>query len=901
MKPNEENPELILQHCRTLGLPENGIAYVREVVTSPPSRNVRNGRGNVTVRFASLKMKHTVQCESHTVEFVFVQIHERRKATRRYYDQPIPIRLNYVRPDGRAITFLHTPDFLTIEDDKVALNECKPRESYQDLIEKHPGRYVLDEAGHLRYPAAENAAAEFGIIYRIWSPGDGDRTLAQNLQFLTDYYREETPQVPQDVTSAVIDVVRKKLAITIEELRRELPALSVDHLYTLIAQNVIFCDLRKDLVSNQKTALLYIDEAMAKAHEIVRLNQSKCDSALSVVSVTIGAQVIWNDRLFEIANFDGDSVQLVQGDRLTRLQRSLFDQLAQRGEIKGLDSTNGQTLPAEIREVFQAATARDFEIATERWEILQDPSGLKARKTPKSTQRRWRHDRKAAEHTFGCGYLGLLPQFYARGNHNPRLPQAVYDLVDQSIDHYYLSLKQRNKRAVFGFIKLECGRRGLPSPSYQWIVDRINSRDKRATILARRGRRAAYRFTPQIHGRPNPNVADRPWALALVDHTRLDICLISDDTGEPLENPWLTLVIDAYSRRALAFAISFDSPSYRILMVMVRLIAQRWGRMPEQLSVDGGKEFSSIYFQTLLALCECSIVKRPPAQPRFGCLIERAFGTLDTSFLYNLAGNSQIMKCVRQVTKSVRPEGQAVWSLESLHDLLSAYFFDLYDNRPHSELGMSPAEKYGVGMKQFGAREHRIIVPNEDFLLMTLPSTPKGTAKVIPQRGVLVRGIYFWAEEMKSSQFEGRQVEIRYNPFNIAECYARLGKRWVKCVSRYNSVFQGKSEKEIMIASEMIRQDQRRFGRISKGITESQYAHFFASQVEPEERLRKQRLKDMALSRIYGKTMETALSSTPSSNGAHPVTEGELTPSGNNGQFSQDLWPANASRILPEL
>jgi putative transposase len=422
---------------------------------------------------------------------------------------------------------------------------------------------------------------------------------------------------------------------------------------------------------------------------------------------------------------------------------------------------------------------------------------------------------------------------------------------------------------VYGFIKLECDQRGLPAPSYQWTVERINARDNHTIVLARRGRRAAYKFTPQLHGKPNPNHANRPWALALADHTRLDIRLVSDDTGEVLGNPWLTLVIDPFHRGPLAFAISFDRPSYRILMVIVRLIVQRWRRMPTQFSVDGGKEFSSIYFQTLLARCECSLIRRPPAQPRFGSTIERTFGTINTSFLHNLAGNSQIMKHVREVTKSVLPDGQAVWSLETLHDLLSAFFYDLYYNRPHSELGMTPAEKYAVGMEQSGVRDHRMVMPTEDFLLMTLPTTPKGTAKVVPQRGILVRGIYFWADEMKSSQFEGRQVEIRYNPFNIAECYARLGKHWVKCISRYDSVFRGKSEKEIMIASEAIRQERRQFGSSTKGVSESQYARFFATRVEPEERLRKQRLKDMALSRIYGKTMETALVSGPSGNGVH--------------------------------
>src|SRR6266853_4608373 len=110
MPTKEKLPELILDHCRKLSLPAKGLAYVREVVTSPPSRKVQSRRGNVTVRFASRKMRMTIQCESHTVELVFVIIQEHRQRTHWFYDQPLALKLKYTRPDGRAVTILHTPD-----------------------------------------------------------------------------------------------------------------------------------------------------------------------------------------------------------------------------------------------------------------------------------------------------------------------------------------------------------------------------------------------------------------------------------------------------------------------------------------------------------------------------------------------------------------------------------------------------------------------------------------------------------------------------------------------------------------------------------------------------------------------------------------------------------------------
>src|SRR5207244_13388665 len=82
---------------------------------------------------------------------------------------------------------------------------------------------------------------------------------------------------------------------------------------------------------------------------------------------------------------------------------------------------------------------------------------------------------------------------------------------------------------------------------------------------------------------------------------------------------------------------------------------RRHNRLPQCLVVDGGPEFHSTYFEALLARYECTKKTRPPAQARFGSLVERVFGTTNTQFLYNLLGNTQMTRNVRQVTKSVNP------------------------------------------------------------------------------------------------------------------------------------------------------------------------------------------------------------------------------------------------------
>lgn len=127
-------------------------------------------------------------------------------------------------------------------------------------------------------------------------------------------------------------------------------------------------------------------------------------------------------------------------------------------------------------------------------------------------------------------------------------------------------------------------------------------------------------------------------------------------------------------------------PAFRGL----RICVQRCGRFPQAVVVDGGKEFHSVYFDTLLARYHCTKKTRPGAKPRFGSVIERLFGTSNTEFVFNLLGNTQAAKQVRLLTKATDPHGQAVWTLADLSSYLSEWAYQIYDQDEHEALGMTP-------------------------------------------------------------------------------------------------------------------------------------------------------------------------------------------------------------------
>src|SRR5437016_14383384 len=101
-------------------------------------------------------------------------------------------------------------------------------------------------------------------------------------------------------------------------------------------------------------------------------------------------------------------------------------------------------------------------------------------------------------------------------------------------------------------------------------------------------------------------------------------------------------------------------------------------------------EFASVYFETLLARYACAKETRPAGRPRFGSVCERLFGTTNTRFVHTLAGNTQLVRQSRKVTRAVHPKGQARWTLGALSTRLCEWAYEVYDTLDHPALGQSP-------------------------------------------------------------------------------------------------------------------------------------------------------------------------------------------------------------------
>lgn len=268
---------------------------------------------------------------------------------------------------------------------------------------------------------------------------------------------------------------------------------------------------------------------------------------------------------------------------------------------------------------------------------------------------------------------------------------------------------------------------------------------------------------------------------------------------------WWTTMVDAYSRRILAQYVTFDEPSYRSCMMVIRECVRRWTRLPKTIVVDNGPEFHGCYFKFLMAAFKIAVKFRPKGNPRYGSVQERPYGTANKQFFHKVLGNTKLTKDIRLVVKSHNPILLAVWNMKAMVPRLDEWSYKVFDTQSHSALGMNPRDAFNQGLARDGYYPNSFIRYCPDFIFLTSPTTKKGTAKVIENGPyIVVNYIKYFSHALNNPNVLGKQVEVRYDPFDVGHAWAYIGRKWVECYSEHYAELQGKSEKLIRLIADKI-------------------------------------------------------------------------------------------------
>jgi putative transposase len=256
------------------------------------------------------------------------------------------------------------------------------------------------------------------------------------------------------------------------------------------------------------------------------------------------------------------------------------------------------------------------------------------------------------------------------------------------------------------------------------------------------------------------------------DHTQVDV-LVVDREGEILGRPWLTIIVDTYSRCLMGIHLGFDAPSSSVVCLALRHailpkqyssayeLSQSWETygLPQYLYTDGGKDFRSKHLE--LVAIELGIVPCLRRKPSDGGIVERPFGTFNREFFSSLPGYTGS----NVVERSPDAEKEACLTLIQLEQLLVRYLVDNYNQRIDARMG----DQSRIGRWEAG-RIAQLSLLGERELDICLMCRERRT--VYRSGYIQFANLTYLGEHLAA--YAGESVIVRYNPRDITTIFIYL-------------------------------------------------------------------------------------------------------------------------------
>jgi len=779
-----------------LRLSDQARTYLWNAIDLGPSRQVQGRCGNVVINFHSRKIQGRLQLESRRGEFTKAVLLEQDPDVLAYFAQPPEITLNIDTADGRrATTNRYTPDFLVIRKDGIVVQETRDGERLLKAHLHNPHQFFQDEHSTWHYRAAEAHFATMGLGFELTANNQLPALLAENTRFLEDYLREDCPELSPEQTETLRQTVLKRRYISLGELVDL--GFTADVVYQAIARQVVYVDLKSDRLSATHELLVFSDQETHQACALIR-----CEALRSAplpipgtLHLKCNAKLRFDGKTYTVLVV-GDRDVLMQsedGQQFVRSTASLM--LAHKAKLIEGDAFVNEPANASLASCSPAELKR----ATEKL------SALEAGTSDTYSDRSLRRFRLATEHLTDPArkVLALVGLTRQRGNRKTRISEAHREAIERVIKTRHNTPQGRTKYGTWHKYVAECREifedsgAAIEPVSYATFCRYVAEME---SIKERKGRRAAYQVDPIIQALDSqfPVHGVRPFEILCIDHTILNLATRSPH-GIDLGKPTFTLAIDPHTTKPMAMILSYDPPSSKTVLMILRDYVRRHGRLPRILGVDNGKEFHSRELEAFCAMYGIDLRFRSPGMPRGGSMVERALGVTEDEFVSELEGNTRILKAdARTVTKSVDPFRRAVWTLLATYKALEQHLFHERAGRIHPALGMSPNEFEAKRLAETGARDFVGIHFDENLMLMTSPRPRVGLHKV-SRKGVWVNYTWFTHPELRTLR-EGTKVEIRIEPWNASVVYVQVGHRWVAAVGVNSRWLVNRTVREVEIA-----------------------------------------------------------------------------------------------------
>lgn len=830
LKHSEETRELIGHMCKT--------GPVRKPTSS----------GNVTGYYASDIMNARIPWSSRSAELGFLwRAHHPAARSRIILSQPIWLRVTTKVKGGTCEhTYNYPPDYFWMTDRWAGFVECKWEHEIRKIIDPEnpdgkPDMFVLKD-GRWTCPPGEAAAKALGLGFVVFVMKKSEVQLSNNLETLADYHDAPKGNYFPDVAQRIKKLVNETPGVQIKEIEAQLEDDEIDTLFFLIARGELYVDLVNQPLAPNYTAPVYQNAIVARAATL--LSELPVDRKLLTpeFDVRTGTTFLLRGVSAKILGVVDDIVTVAHGDAQEEMMLEQLERLV---------ASNEATLEEGPTRSMREEGLKEYNAACEQWprmlrrEALIRPF-LDARTDylrkllPPKTRSIFRYLKsyREAEEKYGpgLGILGLRDK-KRLGNPQRQLDASVIAIMDDVIDNYWAKKPARNKELSWGEVRRRCKKHcpPLPPPSrtaFYAQLRRKNLEKEDEYLRNRYGEKAAYAVRASVWEDDWDDLSiegEHAWAVVHIDHTQIDCETPSTADGLHLGRPWFTIMISPRYRRILAVTLSYEPPSYRSCMQVIRECVRRHNRLPRFVVTDGGKEFRSDYFGALLGRFGMHQRFRPPRKPRFGAVLERLNLTITSKLFHNLAGNTSAMKDPRSVSPTHNPRKLAIYPLPVLADLVREFCYEYLDTQANHLDGITPRDSFRSDMRRGGPRSHKIILYNEDFERLTLPTTRRGYATASPRQGFIINRIPYQCRLAKERRNRGKKFPVKYDPEDFSKAWVLIDGEWWLCRSReFSYRFKGLSEKEVRIATTELLGAAQTLKEKRRAVSATTLAIFFA-------------------------------------------------------------------------
>lgn len=913
------NKDEFQDYVKRNSIKESGVAFLSVARTEIPARTVSSTYFSGKSLIPSPKMGHLIMSESKTLAARCVRELEFKPRVVEFFDEPNPkIELVHKNSKGRKSRVMYTLDYLALNIDGVDMIECKREDALRKMATRWPERFHQDSNGLWRWPQMEQIAQEMGFSFRFYTDAHINWIFQDNYDFLLDY-RLPSCQLPEErIILEISQLVKKCPGILLKDLFQELGGAGrVDDVHTLIAKKLIFVDINKHKVRLPDKCPVFISDEVANAiKSLSELERERLP--VDSLELEIGGQLEWSGVGHIILNVGYEDVTLEDTSGNPKVvKRSTIYELFHLGAISGLSRTPPSNSKEREAAIYLKTSPEDIKKAAEKSQVVlkwKKGASVSDLAVNDRTLRGWCLKFDQAEIEFGNGLIGLIPKNAEKGNRTPRISEDHKEMIRESLEGSlenstggYSNPKQLTVAVVYGDYLLAALKQGLTPISEKSYAEYIRSLDTWSAMRGRFGLKYANQHlgSSQQPKSPLPIHGEFPFHRLHLDNTPTNTGFVDPNTGEYLGTGRKHMAIDENSSMILACYVSFDHPNYLANMILIRMIVKRFHRLGNITAIDGGKEYDNKYMLFMGGQFGFTVESRRKGFPEDGNLIESILGLSHKELDDVLCGNNKPYEDRNNMTKETNPSETSAWTISAYSKRFTKWCFTDHNLERNDRLGMSPQQFFQQGLASAGARTHREILYDDNFLFCTMPPPKsKSDSRTVSKKGrIKVDNTTYKSPEL--SKYVGQLVKVRIDPFNPSRIVAYLkyntkdreheamkGGRWVECRGNPDVVTDDYTEAELLELAISRSKSKQQTSNKRKGRAVSK-ADARQELMEIEAMLKKERAKNLenqAILKEMGIIPVTTQSSTASGTTSQPREDMEThLDSSNSGNNNQEL------------